>query len=158
MGSVKALGSRSGQRSWLTLAGVGLWVMGCAGSTGTSVLPTTVTQSIGPEGGSITIDGATVRFPAGAVAAATSITIAQSTEAAPTGHVALSKVYRCSPTGTTFAQPVSMTMAFTPDGTTPTMFWSTDNDVTFTDVGGNAAGSTFTATVTHFSGGFVGHK
>ena len=66
-----------------------------------------VTQSIGPEGGTIEAGGAVVTFPKGEVATSTTVTISvQSTTTPPEGFVALSKLFECEPSGTEFAQPV----------------------------------------------------
>jgi ZU5 domain-containing protein len=127
-------------------------------SSSSSTDTRSVTQTIGPEGGSIDVDGATVTFPKGALAEPKSITI-RSTAAVPEGFVALSKVFECEPSGTDFAQPVTMRMPFTDDGKGPvTMFWSTGGDPTFKDIGGTPEGKVMTATVLHFSSGLVGRK
>jgi len=130
----------------------------CSSSSSGTAATSAVTKTIGPEGGTITVDGATVTFPANAVAAPLSITITPTTDAPPSGMVALSRVYRCEPAGTTFAQNVTMAMTFQGDPTTATMFWSTGSDPAFKDVGGVADGTTMRATVQHFSAGFVGKK
>jgi hypothetical protein len=114
-----------------------------------------VTKTIGPEGGVIQVDGATVTFPQGALAEAKAITI-RSTTAVPQGFVAVSKVFECGPSGTEFAQPVTMQMPFNDDGVAATMFWSAGVNPTFTNIGGKPEGKVMTATVTHFSSGFVG--
>ena len=116
-----------------------------------------VTKSIGPEGGTIEVGGAVVTFPKGALAASTTITIAaQDGAAVPAGFVALSKLFKCAPSGTDFAQPVEMRMPFVDDGQGGTLFWSTGADPTFKDLGGRIEGTTMVATVQHFSSGFVG--
>jgi hypothetical protein len=52
-----------------------------------------------------------------------------------------------------------MEMPFTDDGKPVKMFWSTGSDPTFKDIGGSSAnGKTMTATVRHFSAGFVGRQ
>jgi hypothetical protein len=136
---------------------------GCSSSSssegdGASSSSTTATQMVGPEGGTIEVDGAKVTFPPGALAEAKAITIS-STTSVPDGFVALSKVFRCEPSGTEFAQPVVMTMPFVDDGKGPfTMFWSTGEDPTFKDIGGTAEGRVMTATVKHFSSGFLGRR
>lgn len=117
-----------------------------------------VTKTVGADGATIEVDGAVVTFPRGALADAKVITIG-STDEIPDGFVAVSKVFECAPSGTSFAAPVTMTMPFTDDGQGPvTMFWSAGADPTFKDVGGSPTGKTFTATVMHFSRGFVGRK
>jgi hypothetical protein len=117
-----------------------------------------VTQTIGPEGGTIVVEGATVTFPANALASATSITITPTNDTPPAGIKALSRVYRCEPAGTTFAANVTMAMKFEGDASRATMFWSTGSETTFRDVGGTASGQVMTAQVAHFSAGFVGER
>ena len=118
----------------------------------------TITQEIGPEGGQIVVRGATVTFPAGALADRKMITIRATEGAPPDGYVALSRVFDCGPSGTAFAQPVTMKMPFEDDGQPASMFWSSGADPAFKDLGGEKQGGTMTATVRHFSSGFVGRK
>jgi hypothetical protein len=115
-----------------------------------------VTQTIGPQGGTIVVDGATVTFPPNALAVPTSITITPTDDAPPAGYVALSRVYHCGPSGTTFAQGVTMAMTFHGDATGARVFWNSGADPAFKDLGGVAQGSVMTAQVLHFSSGFVG--
>lgn len=117
-----------------------------------------VTKTIGPEGGTIVVDGATVTFPANAVAAPITVTITPSADAPPSGYDARSRLYKCEPAGTTFAQKVTMAMTFTGDPAGVTMFWSSGSDPAFVDVGGSPSGNVMTAQVLHFSAGFVGKK
>ena len=49
-----------------------------------------------------------------------------------------------------------MQMPFRDDGSPVTMFWSSGSDPAFKDIGGVTSGGTMTATVMHFSSGFVG--
>jgi hypothetical protein len=117
------------------------------------------TKAIGPDGGTIEVGGAVVTFPKGSVAKETMITISvEDATKVPTGFVALSKLFKCEPSGTDFAQPVEMRMPFTDDGKGGTLFWSTGADPTFKDLGGRVEGTTMIATVLHFSSGFVGRK
>ena len=132
-------------------------VCGSGCSSESSTPPSAVTQTIGPEGGTIAVGGATVTFPKGALGASKSITIS-TTDVAPQGFVVLSHVFRCEPSGTEFAQPVTMQMPFTDDGKGGTLFWSEGADPTFKDLGGSVSGTTVIATVKHFSSGFVGRK
>ena len=120
-------------------------------------LPTSVTQTIDETGGTITLAGATVTFPSGAVQAAESITISATDEAAPEGFMALSRIYRCEPSGLDFDPRVIMAMEFEADGVVPTMFWSSGDDPSFQDVGGTVDDEILSAPVAHFSRGFVGH-
>ncbi|HEY8076619.1 MAG TPA: hypothetical protein VIF62_20985, partial [Labilithrix sp.] len=109
----------------------------------------------------INVGGATITFPQGALALKRTFTINVSDAQPPDGFVILSRFVKCEPTGTDFAQKVSMQMPFTDDGQMPiTVFWSSGAQPQFTDVGGTKNGDgTITAQVEHFSSGFVGrHK
>lgn len=143
---------------WLLLACV---VLACGSSDPVSpgdTGPTTITKSVGPDGDILVVQGATVTIPKGALTKQVEITISASEGAAPDGYVALSRVFKCEPSGTDFAQPVSMEMPFTDDGQPSSMFWSSGADPSFKDLGGTAADGTMSATVLHFSSGFVGRK
>jgi hypothetical protein len=143
-----------------TLAlGLALLAVSCSSKSSTSAAPGTVTQTVGPEGGQIVVDGATVTFAKGALAAAQPITIAASTNPPPDGFIALSRVYTCEPSGLDFGAQVTMQMTFTPDGTPATMFWSSKANPTFNELSNVAtSGTTMTATVAHFSSGFIGRR
>jgi hypothetical protein len=117
------------------------------------------TSTIGPEGGSIVVGGATVTFPKDAVSAPISITIREQEGGFPEGFETLSHLFKCEPSGTNFAHPVTMQMPFTDDKKGPaTIFWSSGADPTFKDVGGTVQGTTMITTVEHFSAGFVGRR
>jgi hypothetical protein len=120
--------------------------------------PVAVMKTVGPEGEVIEVEGAKVTIPKGALASSVAITITASSDPAPAGFVALSRIFKCEPSGTDFAEPVTMQMPFTDDGKPKTMFWTSGGNPSFNDVGGTAVGSTMTATVRHFSAGFVGRK
>lgn len=124
----------------------------------TSGTPVSVVKTIGPDGEVIDVDGAKVTFPKGALKANVEITITATADKPPVGFIALSKVFKCEPSGTDFDVPVTMQMPFTDDGKPKTMFWSAGGNPTFNDVGGTPTAGTMTATVRHFSSGFVGRK
>lgn len=140
----------------LVLLVFGIAIEGCGASSAPAPRPSAVTETIGPAGGMILVDGATVTFPPNAVAAPMSITITETDEAPPPGYVALSSVYRCGPSGTTFAQKVTMAMSFRGDATGARIFWSSGIDPAFKDVGGVVEGTVMTTQIEHFSSGFVG--
>jgi len=117
-----------------------------------------VTRDVGPDGATLEVDGATVTIPKGALAESKKITITSVQGGAPEGYVVLSRLFRCEPSGTDFAQPVTMQMPFEDDGQGGTMFWSSGADPAFKDVGGRVEGKTMVTTVRHFSAGFVGRK
>jgi hypothetical protein len=117
-----------------------------------------VTKTVGPEGGTIVVEGATVTIPEGALAASTSITISVSEAGPPAEFVALSRLFKCEPSGTDFAKPVTMQMPFTDDGRPSSLFWTSGADPSFRDLGGQASNGMMTATILHFSAGFVGRR
>jgi hypothetical protein len=134
-------------------------LLGCGSDASSTTAPASSTQTIGPDGGSIVVGGATVTFPKNAVASATKITISEDDGALPAGFETLSHVFRCEPAGTTFSQPVTMQMPFTDDHKgAATIFWSTGADPTFNDIGGTVQNGTMVTTVQHFSSGFVGRR
>jgi hypothetical protein len=137
---------------------LGLLLSSCSATATNIGGESTITQEVGPEGGTIVVRGATVTIPQGALSERKMITIRATENAPPAGYVALSRIYECGPSGTAFAQPVTMKMPFEDDGKGGTMFWSSSADPTFKDLGGQAQGGTMTATVRHFSSGFVGRK
>jgi hypothetical protein len=149
-------------RATSTLLLLALALGACSSSSSSSGEPTTqpasVTQPIGPEGGKIEVGGAVVTFPKGAVAASTMITISADSEAVPDGFIALSKRFKCGPTGTDFAMPVEMRMPFVDDGKGGSLFWSSPQEPAFKDLGGRVEGTMMVATILHFSEGFVGRK
>jgi hypothetical protein len=137
-------------------------LLACSDSESTTPATTpgnSVTQPIGPDGGTIIVGGATVTIPKGALADTKQITISATDEKPPAGFTAVSKVFRCEPSGTEFTADVTMEMPFTDDGKPVKMFWSTGSDPTFKDIGGASTnGKTMIATVKHFSAGFVGRQ
>lgn len=133
-------------------------LLSCGSDPVASSGPTAVTKAIGPEGGEVIVGGATVTFPRGAVDTQRSVTITATDAAAPPGYVALSRVFKCEPSGLEFSQPVTMRMPFTDDGKPKTMFWSSGADPAFKDLGGTVEAGAMIATVKHFSSGFVGRK
>ena len=119
---------------------------------------TSVRQTIGPEGGSITVQGATMTFPEGALAETTDITISASNAAPLDDFVVLSKVFLCQPSGIQLAQPVTLEIPFTDDGQPSSVWWSSSTGPTFEDLGGERRGEKMTARVMHMSAGFVGRR
>lgn len=114
-----------------------------------------VTEVIGPEGGSMTLEGVTLTFPAGAVAEEQEITITSTTEAAPDGYDAYSPVYRFEPDGMTFDHPLNLSIDFEGQANIAAMFWSRTDTTGFERLGGTVSGSAVNVEVSHFSRGFV---
>jgi hypothetical protein len=123
-----------------------------AGPAGTG---NTNNQTVGTSGGTVEGSGATVTVPQGALANDTSISVASSKEATPSGAAAYSPVFVFGPDGTNFAIPVTVKLPFTGDASKAAIFWS-KADGMFEKLSTTAAGGTATAQVSHFSKGFVG--
>lgn len=99
-------------RAWVFAA---VWVLtSCGGSDGTPPAPA---NEVGPAGGTVSgPSGTQVSVPAGALAATIAITIepAGSWPAAPAGTQLAGTVFDFGPDGTTFLQPVTVTLPFDP--------------------------------------------
>ena len=107
-------------------------------------------------GGSVSLDGASVTIPPGALSKKQTITIEITGDSPPTGYTLFSSVYRFTPAGLTFLKPISVTLPFKGDAKVATMFMSRPQAVVgYERLGGTAAGTTLTASVSHFSKGFI---
>jgi|GEM_PF-1405607 len=97
-------------------------------------LPRMATQNIGADGGSISVQGATINIPAGALAADTELTFEALTAADVndqdvSGYDIPTTFLKLTPHGTTFSQPVTVTIAATsgmPDN--PTIYTKADDN------------------------------
>jgi hypothetical protein len=143
-----------------TLALASLVFIGCGSSEGGGNSGTgTHSTTIGPDGGTFDDgNGLKVSVPAGALTSDVQISAARTNTAGPPANGALSNLYQFGPDGTTFRQPVTVTMPL-PAGAPPnvTIFWSeSGSPSTYDDVSGTVSGSSISAAVTHFSTGFVG--
>lgn len=118
----------------------------------------TASASIGPTGGSVELEGAVISVPAGALDQQTTISITSTTLAAPVGYQAFSPVYRFAPEGLVFKTPVTVRLPYSGDPRLAVLFHSEANSASrFERVVGTSASGVLTATVTHFSLGFVGN-
>src|SRR5262245_29458401 len=81
---------------------------GAGGAAGGGVAGASGGQMVGPSGATITESGVTLAVPANAVAATMTITVTTTT--APVGYDLASAAYEFGPSGTTFAQPVAVTI------------------------------------------------
>jgi hypothetical protein len=120
-----------------------------------TVAPAATTSSIGPDGGTVTYQGATLVIPAGALAQAQPISIGYATDAVPAGYTGYSPVFQFLPAGLTFLKPVSVSLPFTGSAQLATLFWSYPSAAGYERIGGLPTGGVVTASVTHFSTGFV---
>lgn len=111
---------------------------------------------IGPEGGQLRVDGVMLDVPAGALGERVSIVVRRSEEPVPVDYEGLSPVYRFEPDGLVFHTPVRVRIARAP-GSEASIFWTKPGmSNAFERLESVDDGSAVTASITHFSGGFVG--
>jgi ZU5 domain len=126
----------------------------CGGSS-TTTSKTMASQSVGATGGSLSLaDGTKLVIPAGALTTTSTITIGKSTSAVPAGYNAESALYVFGPSGLTFAKPVAVTLPVNAGASSPSVYWSNPSGG-FDELGGTASTGAISASVTHFSEGFV---
>ena len=115
--------------------------------------------SIGPDGGSITLgsgsSAATITVPPGALASPQVLTVTETTLPCPTGFTCYSPVFQFEPAGTTFQQPVTVSLPFQGNQQLATLFWSYPSATGYQRIGGLPSGDTVAGNVTHFSTGFI---
>jgi hypothetical protein len=108
-------------------------------------------QDVGTTGATVIQSGVTLAIPASALTSDVPITISVTTP--PDGYALLSKAYQFGPSGTTFLQPIAVTIPLTSADPDAHLFWSNASGG-FDDLGGMVNGLDVTANVTHFSIGF----
>ncbi len=108
-------------------------------------------QVVGTSGGTVTQNGVSLTIPANAVPANVAITVAPTT--APAGYALASEAFQFGPSGTTFAQPVTVKLPLTSATAGAHLFWSNASGG-FDDLGGTINGMVLTGSVSHFSVGF----
>ncbi len=98
--------------------------------------------------------GPTLRIPALALVDSTNITIEQSLTAAP---ASVSALFKFGPEGLTFARPVTVSFPVPAGVTAVSVYWTALGSTSrYEALPALISGTTVTATVTHFSQGFVG--
>jgi len=120
----------------------------CSGSGNTS------TVAVGSGGGSVTLEGVTVQFPSSVFTSATNVTITSTTNAPPAGMTAYTPIYRFDPDGAQFSTAATVTFVVGTALTNPVIVWS-DPGGGWDEIGGTYANGQISASVTHFSQGFV---
>jgi hypothetical protein len=111
---------------------------------------------IGPSGGVVTLDGASIRVPSGALREPTTIVISVRSDRPPPEYRAYGSFYEFSPEGLVFSVPATVSL---PDVTAPppaSIYWSNVAGTGFDRLVTTRAGGLATAEVSHFSSGFVG--
>jgi hypothetical protein len=144
-------------RSW-AIAVVSVCVVGCGGGGTSKTVGTgaSTTATIGPEGGQISLEGAALTIPPGALATSVDIKLTSSTVAVPKFQMA-APLYVFEPDNLQFAKPASITITAPAGLKATTMLLSTVHaggpGVTwFKDLKGTASGQTITGSLRHFSG------
>jgi hypothetical protein len=131
-----------------------LLLAGCGGSGAINI-----TKTVGAQGGTVShSDGSGVTIPAGALTANSMITLATVNATAPTGTVLVGPAYDFGPDGTTFNQPVTITLPFTakkiPAGRTSAdiiIYTAPLNSTEYVALSTTVAGATVQTTATHFT-------
>jgi hypothetical protein len=142
------------------VACVGLGLLACSASTspgGGDGTEPAVSQTVGASGGSVTAQGVELTIPAGALPGDTQITITPTNLPIPSGYTGLSQLYTFGPDGTVFQKPVTVSFTLTSTGSTPTVYWSNASGG-FDPVATTTTSNGVSASVTHFSQGFVAEQ
>jgi hypothetical protein len=126
--------------------------VGCASNN-----PKPVTTGVGPQGGVVNGDGATLTIPSGALNASVDITITPTGEAAPAGFTSNSAIYEFEPAGLTFITPIEIRIDMVQVSSDVQLVWSSSAGDSYELKGGTLQGTTLIGQVEHFSHGFAGH-
>jgi hypothetical protein len=128
-------------------------LVACGSSSPPTQSSAPVSEAVGPAGGTVTGSGVSIAIPAGALRSTTTISIVKDPGRPPASYVALSPLFRFAPDGLTFA--TAATVSFTTStGTRGSVYWS--NGTGYEALSTTWSGTTTSAAVQHFSGGFVG--
>lgn len=111
---------------------------------------------IGVEGGVIQLGDAELVIPEAALAEETEIRVSVVEDAAPPAFSAYSPVFRFEPAGQVFDEPVTISIPYDGDDGSATIFWTSHGTGSFMALPTTVEDGIATATVTHFSEGFVG--
>ena len=113
--------------------------------------------SIGPAGGTITFGRAfSLRIPAGALAAPTTITVSASVRDVDVADRALSTVYTLGPSGTTFAVPAEATITAAIGASPDAVGFALRSDSGAVDhVAATRSGAAYTGRIAHFSEAYL---
>jgi hypothetical protein len=115
-------------------------------------------MKIGSKGGvvgSLKTDGISLDVPPGALAKDVTIGVEMVGDA-PSGHDALSALYRFTPEGTAFAKPVTITLAMSKAEAHAVVYFTKLKSDEFENIGGKVSGKNISTDVMHFSQGFAG--
>ncbi|MFK7987731.1 MAG: hypothetical protein AB8I08_17070 [Sandaracinaceae bacterium] len=113
-------------------------------------------ERIAPTGGTVALDGFELVVPAGALSAATDITVTVSNTLAPPAFTGFSPVYEFGPAGTVFDAPVTVRIPFDGDSETATVFWTAAGSDRYVALPTEVIDGYAEVQATHFSSAFVG--
>lgn len=106
-------------------------------------------------GGEVDLAGSvTLRVPAGALDAATTLSVSCSPGGAPDAYVLLSEVCTFEPVGLTFAEPITVAIPFNPGGGEARFYWSSAGDG-YAPLDAAVVGDRMEAEVLQLATGFV---
>jgi len=151
-----------GERS-LVLVTVALLLPACGGDDGgggggSGVDGGSTSDLVGPAGGTVSIAGAELEIPAGALEEEVEISITETAEEVPGGFLGSSPVFQFEPDGLVFAQPVAARMAFEGSPDQLDLIWSVTGGEGYEAMGATIDGQMVVGQITHFSQGFVGRR
>jgi hypothetical protein len=139
------------------LAALMVTMLAACGSTSSPPAASKASTSIiGAAGGQVSMSGVVLNVPSGALAGPTPITVTEDPAGPPAGYVALTPLFRFSPDGIVFARPVTVTFTTIESMPSAHVYWSRPTGPDYDLLPTTWSGTTATAAVTHFSGGFVG--
>jgi hypothetical protein len=114
----------------------------------------TVTQTVGPSGGTVTAPGAVLTIPQGALPSGTTISVQPNAGTIPPGYTALTPLFDFGPDGTALQKPATVSFTLSSAGTSPTVYW-TNGSGGYDALATNATATTASASVTTLGTGFV---
>jgi hypothetical protein len=139
----------------MRIIALALLVLGC----GNDNAQVNITKTIGSAGGLVdTGSGSSVNVPPGALVMNTNITITKVDVAPPAGRILVGPAFDFGPDGTTFSQPVTITLPFDssllPAGTGPSsivIFTAQRGSTQWTPVATTVASNTVQTSTSHFT-------
>jgi ZU5 domain len=118
-----------------------------------------ITKSVGAEGGTVSAsDGTSVLIPMNALAMSSNITITSVGAQAPSGSLLVGPAYDFGPDGTTFTQPVTITLPFDPSklpsgrsSADVVIYTAPRGSTNYQALATTVSGNTVQTTTTHFT-------
>jgi adhesin HecA-like repeat protein len=149
---------------WWLWAGLGLALAGCTegekkkddpGPTDSG--PPHASVTLGPGGGSVQLSGARLDVPAGALTAATVVTLDVEADPAPAASGPLGPVFRLGPATLTFASAAQLTLGVPSNTSQAALWWAPGADGAFAaQGGGRVQNAQVRASVTQAGRAFAG--